>query len=237
MGAAVTRLSQYQALAQKALKQNADLVYRHDTIWSDGTGCRFSVQDPNKVDTALNRSLRTRPDAADVRVLRVHPDSPCPELAAFIPWEAGMLFVERYAQTSDFTGKPTGICRFVDPARSRTSVLVFPGRGGALVPDGRGNLRPGPSVPITALARLEAPSDPQVRDAVGADAATTVLMGRWGAAGEPRAQPGGVSWGSQSPLVLSGQPGTLTVQLAWPDADPIQTAIHGEPFVALWRTL
>lgn len=230
----MTRVSELQALAQGALMQNADLLYRHTGTWSDGAICRFSVADPNRVDTPLAHSLRDRPDAPDLRVLKVHPDDPHPAPAAYLPWQGGVLFVERYAQASDFTEAAPGICRFVDPARSRHDLLAF-GVPGPLVTDPHtGNRLPGPGTTLTVPVRLEATADPQAREAVGADSATVVLFGRWGQAGEPLPWPGGVHWGSSSPLTLQGQPGTLTVRLAWPDADPVQSLIHGEPFLAIW---
>ncbi|MGY2892482.1 hypothetical protein [Deinococcus sp. UYEF24] len=231
----MTRLEQYRALAQGQLKANADLLYRHEATWSDGTNCRFSVQDPNKVDGSLARSLRSRPDAPDLRVLRLPPGSVHPALAASIPWEDGVLFVEHYAQTSDFTGTTPGICRLVSPARIASYPLVVVTPGPLITVPGTGNQKPGPGVPLQLVARLEAVTDPKLVQLVGADPLTVPLFGRWGAPGQPQLRPAGVHWGSTSPLTLQGVAGTLTVRTAFPDDDPVQTAIHGEPFLAVWK--
>jgi hypothetical protein len=203
--------------------------FRHSATWS-----RFSVQDVTKIDTALTRSLRSRPDAPDVRVLRL-PPGPRPAPAAFIPWEDGVLFVEHYAQTSDFTVTAPGICRFVSPARVSNYPLSFHTPGPLSPEPGTGNMRPTTGPPIEIRARLEATSDPKVLNLVGVDPLSNVLYGRWGAPGQPQPRPAGVHWGSTSPLTFQGVEGVLTVRTAFPDEDPVQTAIHGEPFLATWR--
>jgi hypothetical protein len=229
----VTRLPDIQGAFRQALETNADLLYRHTATWSDGTRCRFSVQDPNKADTALNRTLRERPDAPDLRLLKVHPADTRPTLAAHLTWEDGVLFVERYAQASDFTAQAVGVCRLVVPARIASYPLVFQGAAG-LVQLPNGNTRPGPGQPIPVTVRLEATQDPQVRATVGADVLSVALYGRWGAPGQPQERPAGVQWGSSAPLTFQGVPGQLTLKAAFPDADPVITAIHGEPFLASW---
>jgi len=232
----MSRLDRYRAQAQRQLTKYADVLYRHEATWSDGTSARFSVQDPNKVDGALNRSLRSRPDAPDVRVLRLPFDGPRPALAASIPWEDGVLFIEHYAQTGDFTETAAGVCRLVVPARIASYPLTFQTAGPLAAQPGTGNMLPTAGPPISVVARLEATTDPKVLDLVGADPVSAVLFGRWGAPGQPLHRTAGIHWGSTSPLTLQGVTGVLTVKTAFPDDDPVQTAIHGEPFLATWRT-
>ncbi|UQN10371.1 hypothetical protein [Deinococcus sp. QL22] len=119
--------------------------------------------------------------------------------------------------------------------RTRVDQLSFQ-TAGPLVADARGNQRPGPGVPINVAVRLTATTDPRIRETVGADAAEVALIGRWGSLTAPTARPPGVVWGSSSPLTLDGQPGTLTVQLAFPDADLWREAQFGGRFLSLWRT-
>jgi hypothetical protein len=109
------RLEDFQALAQGALRDNADLVYRHTDTWSDGTRCRYSVTDPNRTDAGakLAQRLTGTPDVLDVRFLKVHPDDPKPGTRATLPWDGGTLTLEDWSQVSEFTGQATGICRFV----------------------------------------------------------------------------------------------------------------------------
>lgn len=110
-----------------------------------------------------------------------------------------------------------------------------PGEGTIEDPD-TGNQVAAPGEDLAVSARLSASADPRVRDMVGADTAEVVLLGRWGTLDDPRARPAGVRWGSSSPLMLDGQPGTLTVKLAYPDSDLAQEQQFGARFVAVWRT-
>ena len=119
--------------------------------------------------------------------------------------------------------------------RARVELLTFHASGTGLVQDpDTGNWLPAPGAALTVPARLHATADPRVRDMAGADAAEVVLIGRWGSLDAPQARPEGVQWGSESPLTLDGQPGTLTVKLAYPDADLHQEQQFGARFVALW---
>lgn len=120
--------------------------------------------------------------------------------------------------------------------RTRVHDLAFGVPGQGMVRDSRGNLVPAPGGTLAVQARLSATTDPKLRDTVGADNADLVLIGRWGSLTEPTGRPDGVRWGSQSPLVIDGQAGTLTVQLAYPDEDTATEAQFGQRFLALWRT-
>ena len=120
--------------------------------------------------------------------------------------------------------------------RTRMHDLVFGVPGQGMVRDSRGNLVPAPGGTLAVQARLSATTDPKLRDTVGADNADLVLIGRWGSLTAPAGRPDGVRWGSQSPLVIDGQPGTLTVQLAYPDEDTATETQFGQRFLALWRT-
>ena len=120
--------------------------------------------------------------------------------------------------------------------RTRMHDLVFGVPGQGMVRDSRGNLVPAPGGTLAVQARLSATTDPKLRDTVGADNADLVLIGRWGSLTAPASRPDGVRWGSRSPLVIDGQSGTLTVQLAYPDEDTATEAQFGQRFLALWRT-
>lgn len=119
--------------------------------------------------------------------------------------------------------------------RTRVSDLTFQVPG-SLIRDARGNRVPGPGQPLPVSARLTATTDPRVRETVGADKAEIVLVGRWGTLEHPQGRPAGVNWGAQSPLELDGQPGTLTLKLAWPDEDLATEQQFGARFLAVWRT-
>ena len=93
----------------------SEVLFRHRQTWSDGTLCRFSVQDPSKTSSGsqLAQRLTGLPDVLDVRLLRVHLDDPKPGGRASIPWDGGTLTLEDWSQASDFTGQAIGICRMV----------------------------------------------------------------------------------------------------------------------------
>lgn len=120
--------------------------------------------------------------------------------------------------------------------RTRVSTLTFtlPGQGWAK--DAHGNDIPARGQSQQVSARLTATTDPRIRDSVGADSADLVLIGRWGTLEHPQGRPNGVHWGSTSPLELDGQPGTLTLKLAWPDSDLAAEQQFGSRFLAVWRT-
>lgn len=121
--------------------------------------------------------------------------------------------------------------------RTRVHDLVFqvPGQG-VTRPYGALNPIPAPATPLPVQARLAATTDPKIRDSVGADAAEVVLVGRWGPLTAPTGTPDGLRWGLSAPLTLGGQPGTLTLKLAWPDEDLHREAQFGARFLAVWRT-
>ncbi|OOV11847.1 hypothetical protein BXU09_19775 [Deinococcus sp. LM3] len=120
--------------------------------------------------------------------------------------------------------------------RTRVHDLAFGVPRQGMVRDSLGNLVPAPGATLAMQARLSATTDPKLRDTVGADNADLVLIGRWGSLTAPTSRPDGVRWGSRSPLVIDGQAGTLTVQLAYPDEDTATEAQFGQRFLALWRT-
>ena len=120
--------------------------------------------------------------------------------------------------------------------RTRTELLVFTAPGNGYTTDLRtGNPVPAQGTPLEVPVRLVATSDPRVREMVGADNASVVLIGRWGSLEVPSTRPKGVAWGSSSPLTLDGQRGTLTVSLAYPDPDMHQEVQFGQRFIATWR--
>ncbi|WP_295818013.1 hypothetical protein [uncultured Deinococcus sp.] len=120
--------------------------------------------------------------------------------------------------------------------RTRVQSLTFPVPGvGLILQPGTNNRMPAPGTSLTVAARLAATTDPRVRDSVGADTADVVLVGRWGSLLDPGARPSGVRWGSRSPLSINGQPGTLTITLAYPDSDLATEQQFGERFLAVWR--
>lgn len=123
------------------------------------------------------------------------------------------------------------------PERIRIDTLTFVTPGDLERDSRTGNMVPGASVSVTASARLTPASDPKVRDMVGADVAEVALIGRWGTLLDPKQRPPGVAWGSTSPLILDGQPGTLTIKLAYPDPDVLQERVLGQRFIASWRSI
>jgi len=108
----MTRLDRYRAQAQRQLTKYADVLYRHEATWSDGTSARFSVQDPTKGKDV--RSYALSPDSASLRVVRFHPEDPVPAEGAQTPWETGLLIRAQKSDTSDFTGTASYAGRLLD---------------------------------------------------------------------------------------------------------------------------
>lgn len=89
--------------------------FRHTDTWSDGTSCRFSVQDPSATDqgTRLAQRLTGTVEVLDVRLVKTHPADPPPGEGASLPWDGGTLTLVSWGQVSDFTGQAVGVCRLV----------------------------------------------------------------------------------------------------------------------------
>ena len=96
-----------------SLTARAELLYRHQAEWSDGTNPRFSVRDPNRTDQGarLAQRLSGTPDVLDVRLLTCHPDDEPPGEGASLPWDGGTLTLVSWGQPSDFSGQAVGVCR------------------------------------------------------------------------------------------------------------------------------
>ena len=141
------------------------------------------------------------------------------------------------AYAEDVGNAEVGFALRVHPMVERTRLheLTFTRPGVGLVTAPNGNQVPAPGTPVVVTARLDATTDPRIADAVGADNAAVVLVGRWGSLTAPIGRPAGVRWGATCPLALDGQPGTLTLQLAWPDADLATEQQFGARFVATWK--
>jgi len=110
----VSLLDQVKAAVQQ-VQGNEELNalrFRHEAIWSDGTSARFSVQDPTKGKDV--RAASTDPEAASLRVLRIHPADTSPAVGSHTLWETGTLYLGPRADASDFTGQATTACRMVD---------------------------------------------------------------------------------------------------------------------------
>lgn len=119
--------------------------------------------------------------------------------------------------------------------RTRAERLTFTLPGVSVLDPHTGNPVLSRGETFEVPVRLVATDDPRIRDMVGADAAEVTLLGRWGTLDAPLLRPDGVKWGATSPLTLDGQRGTLTVQLAYPDADLFQERQFGARFLATWR--
>ncbi|WP_161881939.1 hypothetical protein [Deinococcus alpinitundrae] len=103
--------------AVQGIQQDAELNelrFRHSATWSDGTTCRFSVQDPAKDGRSNPQRLSTSPLDASLRRLKVHPDDVMPAPGASTPYQSGLLVRGSQTDISDFTGTSTGVCRLVD---------------------------------------------------------------------------------------------------------------------------
>lgn len=150
--------------------------------------------------------------------------------------ESGEVFVP-----DGITEDPGGqdVARFCHLAsvvdRTRVETLIFP--TGKLVRDPRtDNWIPGSQTSLTVEARLHPTMNPEIRETVGADALTLVLVGRWGSVLNPQTQPKDIVWGETCPLNINGQKGTLKILQTYPDQDLFVEKQFGERFIASWST-
>jgi hypothetical protein len=119
--------------------------------------------------------------------------------------------------------------------RTRLQPLTFTLPGPLIRQPETGNMIAGPGQPLSVVARLTHSNDPHVVQLVGADSASTAIIGRWGTLEHPTLTPSGLNYGSQCPLTVDGQVGTLTIMLAWPDEDLKTELQFGARWVGIWR--
>ena len=105
------RLPGLRELATAALTDNSDLIYRHRDTWSDGTTCRFSVQDPSKVQTGFALTLRQQPESLLLRIVKVHPEDARPAKGASVDYQGYPLVLVAWSDASNFTGQRLGTGR------------------------------------------------------------------------------------------------------------------------------
>lgn len=133
-----------RAAARSELRAEGGLLYPHTGTWTDGTTCRFKVQDPARDGRSGPQKLVTHPLDASLRRLKVHPDDVMPAVGASTPYQSGLLVRGQQTDVSDWTGTSTGVCRLVD-ARAypvlavskvgqRLRLLIIARTGDAVVP-------------------------------------------------------------------------------------------------------
>lgn len=99
----------------------------------------------------------------------------------------------------------------------------------------------GNPVPVTVMktvpVRLSpaATDDPDIRERIGADGASLLLVGRWGTLLQPLLKPGFIDWGDRAALRIDGQAGFLTLQLAYKDVELATEQHFGSRFLASWE--
>ncbi|WP_394649573.1 hypothetical protein [uncultured Deinococcus sp.] len=221
-----------------------------DIIWAiEEAGLDVIVRRPGHPDTVARAVLYQLDDKdatgkvgnPEVKLMAwagiFKPDAPVRSLPFSVLDSQGRVFVPDSAVQDPVEMGVALIAHLLPLAeRTRVSLLTFTLPGEGWQKDARGNDIPTPGTPHPVSARLTATTDPRIRDEVGADTADVVLIGRWGTLEHPLPRPAGVTWGSTSPLDLDGQPGTLTVTLAYPDPDLAQEAQFGSRFLATWRS-
>ncbi|UWX64193.1 hypothetical protein [Deinococcus rubellus] len=158
--------------------------------------------------------------------------------------EAGYTVIDAQGRTFTPDGDPEdpggqGVALVVrlNPAAERTRLqsLTFTLPGALVRQPGTGNMVSSSAGSLTVTARLTHSNDPHVVQLVGADSASTAIIGRWGTLEHPTLTPPGLNDGSQCPLDVDGQPGTLTIMLAWPDEDLKTEQQFGARWVGIWR--
>lgn len=106
------------------IRENAGLIFRFKGTFSKVQNgrrreypCRFTVKDPVKADpktVAAAQAFAAGQQAAfeDVRILKVHPDDTRPPEGSTLTevWDGGTLHLVAWAQTSDLSRIPQGLC-------------------------------------------------------------------------------------------------------------------------------
>lgn len=208
-----------------------------------------AVRRPGSPDVTLRGLLMPWPDEGRTGPPVDRPEVRTPAWFGLLPHDAPVAQIgftvigeDGRAFTPDSPPDPASgvawILRLV-PLVERTRVhdLVFQVPGVGTVEDrATGNRRSAPPTPLPVTVRLATTTDPRLTDLAGADSADLTLIGRWGPLTAPTTRPSSLRWGMKAPLTLDGQPGTLTLKLAYPDEDLHREAQFGGRFLATWRT-
>lgn len=102
------------------------LRFRLSATWSDGAACRYSVKDPNKGQDRPTR-LQTDPIPASLRLLRLWPGDPEPDVGASVSYQGGTLVLGLWSDESAYTGQRVGVCRLVDARAYPTPAALADG--------------------------------------------------------------------------------------------------------------
>lgn len=117
----MTRLPGWQEQMRAAKRANADFFYPQEGDWTRQQNgrlitahCRFSVQDPDRVDRAeagRAQALATQMgySYADLRIVKVHPDDPEPSTGMVLagPFDGGRLEIVARSQPGKLSRQRT----------------------------------------------------------------------------------------------------------------------------------
>lgn len=113
----MNRLPAIQQRVQGALRRNADLLYRHQPVWSDGSSPRISVEEADPRGRDYARAVTQAPDLVkqDIRFIRYHPDDTPPGEGAACAFDGGRLELRHWGQVNDFAGTALGVAVWEAP--------------------------------------------------------------------------------------------------------------------------
>lgn len=149
--------------------------------------------------------------------------------------ESGRAFFPS-APTEDLGAQGVAYMAHLIPLeRQKTHVLPFAVSAKGTVLDKKGNWIAAPASTLEVPVRLSHSGDPAIRNMVGADAVTAILVGRFGFLSEPSLRPERLGWGDKAPFEIDGERGLLTLAIAYPDQDPVREEVLGARFIATWQ--
>lgn len=114
----MTRLPRLRARAERLQTRNAAVIFTDVLTFSLGAQQwpgAYSVRSPDRGSWGQGQAqLSTDPLSASLRLLKVPPGQPEPEIGATAPYQGGTLVLAAWSDTSAYTGGRVGVCRLID---------------------------------------------------------------------------------------------------------------------------
>lgn len=107
----MSRLPGFRALTTRLELTNADLLYPHQPVWSDGTQPHIDVEEADPRSRAYARAVASVPDLAqsDVRFVTYQPGDVPPDTLATCEFQGGTLTLMHWGQVDEYDDTSLGV--------------------------------------------------------------------------------------------------------------------------------
>lgn len=107
----MSRLPALRALTTRLELANADLLYPHQPLWTDGASPHIDVEEADPRSRAYARAVASVPDLAqsDVRFVTYRPGDEPPGSGATCGFDGGTLTLMHWGQVDEYDGTSLGV--------------------------------------------------------------------------------------------------------------------------------